>query len=107
MDLSIVIPAYNEERNLPALLGDLKAFFSQRRESFEIIVVNDASRDRTAAAAESAGARVVSHPYNLGNGAAVKTGLRAATGEVVVLMDADGQHRPEVIPELLEQLKSY
>ena len=71
----------------------------------EIIVVNDASTDRTPDIAEQGGARVVTHPYCMGNGAAIKTGVRAATGEIVVLMDADGQHDPKDIVALLERVE--
>jgi len=73
----------------------------------EIIIVNDGSRDSTEKVAREAGATVVNHPYNLGNGAAVKSGLRAATGDIILLMDADGQHTPEDIPRLLEQIGPY
>ncbi len=71
----------------------------------EIIVVDDGSEDATAVLAQEAGARVISHPYSKGNGAAVKTGARAARGEILVFMDADGQHRPEDIPRLLAKLE--
>lgn len=73
----------------------------------DIIVVNDGSRDNTEKAAQEAGATVINHPYNLGNGAAVKSGLRAASGDVIVLMDADGQHKPEDIPRLLDQIGTF
>jgi len=69
-----------------------------------VIVVNDGSTDNTLEVAEAAGARVVSHPYSKGNGAAIKTGARAATGEIIVFMDADGQHDPADIPRLLARL---
>ena len=75
--------------------------------SLELIVVDDASTDPTAEVAASAGARVVRHPHNLGNGAAVKTGLRAARGQVVVLMDGDGQHRAADIPAILAELETH
>ena len=74
---------------------------------WEIIVVDDGSSDDTADRAQAEGVRVFRHPYNKGNGAAVKTGLRAATGEVVCLMDADGQHDPTQIAALLEALDTY
>jgi glycosyltransferase involved in cell wall biosynthesis len=74
---------------------------------YEILVVNDGSADDTARAAASAGARVISHPYNLGNGASVKTGAAAASGDVLVFLDADGQHPPEEIPRLLEHIGEY
>src|ERR687891_907515 len=73
----------------------------------EIIVVDDGSTDATGIQAESAGARVVRHPYNKGNGAAVKTGIRAATGEFILIVDADGQHRPEDARRLVERLGEY
>lgn len=74
---------------------------------YEVLVINDSSQDATAQVAGEAGARVVSHPYNLGNGAAVKTGICYAYGKALVLMDGDGQHSPEDIPLLLESLKTY
>ncbi|NOY86034.1 MAG: glycosyltransferase family 2 protein [Deltaproteobacteria bacterium] len=107
MDLSIIIPAYNEEQNLPGLIATIREVMSDRAGTYEIIVVDDASTDDTAEFAEKAGAKVVSHSYNIGNGAAVKTGIRQATGEKIVLMDGDGQHRPEVIPQLLKELDDY
>ncbi|MFO1211295.1 MAG: glycosyltransferase family 2 protein [Paenacidovorax caeni] len=70
----------------------------------EVLVVNDGSTDDTAAVAQAAGARVVHHPYSKGNGAAIKTGARSALGEVLVFMDADGQHDPADIPRLLNEL---
>ena len=73
----------------------------------EIIVVDDGSSDGSAAAAMAAGANVVRHPYNIGNGAAVKSGMRAAKGKVIVLMDGDGQHKPEDIPRLLAGVEIF
>ncbi len=107
MDLTIIIPCHNEAGNLPSLIEDIRSVMDGRPESYEVLVVNDASTDDTAKVAADAGARVVSHPYNLGNGAAVKSGIRAAAGEIVLMMDGDGQHRPEVIPSILEELKNY
>jgi len=89
-DVSVVIPAYNEEEGIAAVVAAVLA----RRPWREVLVVDDGSTDRTAERAAGAGARVVRHPYNKGNGAAVKTGVREATGEVVLLMDGDGQHDP-------------
>jgi glycosyltransferase involved in cell wall biosynthesis len=96
-DVSVVIPAYNEEGAIGGVVERLRA----RHPWKEILVVDDGSQDQTAAKAEAAGARVIRHPYNKGNGAAVKTGIRAAGGEVVLLMDADGQHDPEDIDALI------
>jgi len=86
----VIIPAYNEEEGIASVVAGVLAGGAWR----EVLVVDDGSNDRTAERAASAGARVVRHPYNKGNGAAVKTGVREATGDVVLLMDADGQHDP-------------
>jgi len=103
MKISVVIPAYNEEE----VIGEVvKRVFAVDR-SFEVIVVDDGSSDRTAEEAEKAGARVVRNPYNVGNGATIKNGARASTGDVVVFMDGDGQHPPEQIPSLLEHIGPY
>lgn len=98
--ISVIIPARDEAQALPdCLRGVLTAV-----PDCELIVVDDGSSDGTAAIAAELGARIISHPYPKGNGAAVKTGARAATGEILVFMDADGQHRPEDIPCLLAKL---
>jgi glycosyltransferase involved in cell wall biosynthesis len=89
-DVSVVIPAFNEEEGIAAVVAEVRA----RRPWREVLVVDDGSTDRTAERAAEAGARVVRHPYNKGNGAAVKTGVREAKGAVVLLMDGDGQHDP-------------
>jgi glycosyltransferase involved in cell wall biosynthesis len=88
--VSVVIPAYNEEE----AIGEVVTAALSRAGWREVLVVDDGSGDRTAERAQAAGARVVRHPYNKGNGAAVKTGIREAQGEVVLLLDADGQHDP-------------
>ena len=101
MKLSVILPARNEA----AAIGPLLAEISQRLPEAELIVVDDGSSDDTAAIATRHDAHVISHPYPKGNGAAVKTGAREATGDILVFMDADGQHRPEDIPRLLAKLE--
>jgi glycosyltransferase involved in cell wall biosynthesis len=107
MENFVIIPAYNEEKNLPGVLAEIRAHLPE----FSIVVVNDGSKDRTAEAAVSHGAGVISHPVNIGYGAAVQTGLkyactRAGDG-VILLMDADGQHNAEDAPALVRALKEH
>lgn len=101
MTLSIILPAKNEALAIGHTVKGIRELFPDA----EVLVVNDGSTDNTAAVAEQAGARVVHHPYSKGNGAAIKTGARAASGEILVFMDADGQHDPADIPRLLTRLQ--
>ena len=101
MKISIVLPAKNESGAIGPTIERIK----QLSIAHEIIVINDGSTDSTQAVAEHAGATVVTHPYSKGNGAAIKTGTRTATGDVIIFMDADGQHDPQDIPRLLEQIE--
>jgi glycosyltransferase involved in cell wall biosynthesis len=98
--ISVVIPAYNEADAIRATLAQLQAALPST--PHEIIVVDDGSSDGTGAAATAAGARVVVHPHNLGYGAALKTGIRAALYETIVITDADGTYPNEELPRLLE-----
>ena len=98
--VSIVLPAKNESGAIGPTIERIK----QLSIAHEIIVVNDGSTDSTQAVAEHAGATVITHPYSKGNGAAIKTGARTATGDVIIFMDADGQHDPQDIPKLLEKI---
>ena len=95
--VTVVIPAFNEQEAIADVVGRVRGRGAWR----EILVVDDGSTDLTAERAAGAGARVVRHPYNKGNGAAVKTGIREAKGDVVLLMDADGQHDPEDMARLV------
>ena len=98
--LTIVIPAKNEAKGLAMILPELKTLYPDA----EIIVVNDASTDDTPTLAHALGVKVISHPYSKGNGAAIKSGLRVASGELVICMDADGQHLPKDIGLLLKRI---
>jgi len=103
-DISIVIPVFNEAKNLPELLGKVHALGLS---DVEIIVVDDGSNDDSADIALKAGANVIRHPYNIGNGAAIKSGIRAARGRLILFMDGDGQHQPEDIPKLIAESANY
>lgn len=101
--VSILIPAYNEA----PVIGDVVSRLRSAAVWREILVVDDGSGDGTARCAEAAGATVLRHPYNKGNGAAVKTGIRRAQGEYILIVDADGQHRPEDARRLIEPLGEF
>lgn len=99
-NVSIVIPAKNEAQNLARLIPVLRKTLPDAG----IVVVNDGSTDETAVVCQQHQVMLVSHPYSMGNGAAVKTGARAAQGSTLIFMDADGQHDPTDIPDLLSKL---
>jgi glycosyltransferase involved in cell wall biosynthesis len=101
--VSVLIPAFNEGDAIAGVITALRA----AADWHEIIVVDDGSRDQTSEQARSAGAAVVRHPYNKGNGAAVKTGIRTASGEFVLIIDGDGQHKPEDALRLVARLGEY
>jgi len=100
---SVIVPAFNEGVSIGPLVTELRSVAAWH----EVLVVDDGSRDETAARAAAAGARVIRHPYNKGNGASVKTALRQATGAFVLIIDADGQHRPADALRLVAQLDTY
>jgi glycosyltransferase involved in cell wall biosynthesis len=101
--VSIVIPAFNEQDSIAEVIGVLRAAAPWH----EIIVVDDGSTDATGERAAAAGATVVRHAYNIGNGAAVKNGIRRATGEYILILDADGQHPPEDALRIVSRLGEY
>nr|WP_093479069.1 glycosyltransferase family 2 protein [Halopseudomonas yangmingensis] len=98
--MSVILPAKNESGAIKKTVEDIVTLLP----SAQVIVVDDGSTDSTASEAVGAGAYVVRHPYSKGNGAAIKTGARAATGDILIFLDADGQHAPADIPRLLERL---
>jgi glycosyltransferase involved in cell wall biosynthesis len=101
--VSVVIPAYNEAEAVAGVVSALAAVGSWH----EILVIDDGSADATAARAVEAGATVVRHPYNKGNGAAVKSGIRRATGDFVLIVDGDGQHQAADAGRLVARLGEY
>jgi len=101
--VSVILPTYNEA----ATIGDLILKIKDLYPDFEVVVINDGSTDNTAVAAKNAGAHVYSHPYNIGNGAAIKSGIRVASGDILVFMDADGQHDPADIDGMLKYMPDY
>lgn len=100
MQISVVLPAKNEARSISITIENIQKLTLVD----EIIVINDGSTDQTQIVAENAGVKVISHPYSKGNGAAIKTGARHANGNIIIFMDADGQHDPADIPLLLKKM---
>ncbi|MEP6783477.1 MAG: glycosyltransferase family 2 protein [Acidobacteriota bacterium] len=101
--VSIVVPAFNEGEGIGAVVTALRAAAPWH----EVLVIDDGSTDGTGEAAARAGARVIRHPYNKGNGASVKTAIRSATGEFMLIVDGDGQHRPEDAARLAARLGDF
>jgi len=101
MKISVVLPAYNEEGSIEKLIEEIGNVLGKE---VEVIVVDDNSSDKTPEIALRCGAKVIRNPYNMGNGASIKRGLRTATNPIVVLMDADGQHSPSQIPRLIKEM---
>lgn len=113
LDLSVVAPVYNEEGVIAGVLRAVAATLeTQPGLTFEIIAVDDGSTDGSAAellalTGEDPRVRLYQHPYNIGNGAAIKSGIRQARGARLLMMDGDGQHRPQDLPRLLEHIDRY
>jgi len=105
--ISVIIPAKNEAEGIGSVIARVRKALDDYNPSHEILIIDDGSTDDTAEKALEAGAVVLRHPYNIGNGAAIKTGIRHARGVALVMLDADGQHPPEQIPELLKLLEKY
>jgi glycosyltransferase involved in cell wall biosynthesis len=103
LKVTVIIPVFNEAE----IIGMLVQKIRERYPEYRVIVINDGSRDNTAEAAASAGAEVFNHPYNIGNGAAIKSGIRIADGDIFVFMDGDGQHDPEDIEKLLQYIPHF
>ena len=106
-EISIIIPVFNEEKAIRLLLEKITGVMTSIKRSFEILVVNDGSTDQTAANINLPEVTVINHPYNIGNGAAVKSGIRHAKGQFVIMMDGDGQHDPNDIPVFIDKLSTF
>lgn len=102
-EITVVIPAFNEEQTVGAVVREVRKHVPGAR----VLVVDDGSTDGTAREALGAGASVVSHPLNKGNGASIKTALRSIDGGIVAIVDGDGQHDPADLPALLEKLGEF
>lgn len=107
VDVTVVIPAYNEEGAIAAEIDHLHSVLETLDRTYEIIVVDDGSADKTAEIAETKPCRVIRQPRNMGYGASLKRGFRAARSELVIITDADGTYPAEEIPKLLEQIEAY
>jgi glycosyltransferase involved in cell wall biosynthesis len=103
--VSVIIPAFNEADSIAQVVADITNVLDAEPLGYEVLVVDDGSTDGTADLAEEAGATVLRRPYNNGNGAAVKNGIRHADGDIIILMDGDGQHKAEDIPRLVAELE--
>jgi len=101
--VSVIIPVYNEAETVAEIIKEITGLYPE----FEVIVINDGSTDETGERAKEAGALVYSHPYNIGNGAAIKSGIRIASGDILVFMDGDGQHDPKDLAAMLEFFPDY
>lgn len=105
--VSVVLACYNEELALAKVVDDTRAALDAAGVNYEIVVVDDGSSDRTSEIAREKGARLVRHPINIGSGAARRTGIIHARGEIVVMLDADGTYEPKTIPEMLKFFPEY
>ncbi|MBW1820002.1 MAG: glycosyltransferase family 2 protein [Deltaproteobacteria bacterium] len=101
--VTVVIPVYNEQGTIGGLVREIKTLYPD----YDVLVVNDGSTDQSATTAKEAGAEVYTQPYNMGNGAAIKAGIRLARNDLLVFMDGDGQHDPKDIAVLIDGLSKY
>ncbi len=107
VDVSILIPAYNEEEAIGPVIAEVKEAMKKSPQDYEILVVDDASTDGTAERAKGEGVRVLRRPVRGGSGASRRTGIETARGEIVVMLDGDGSYDPRDIPELLKHFPDY
>lgn len=105
---SIIIPLYNEEKSVKQAIENLKNYLTSKNYIYEIIMVNDASTDKSEEVAKTIqGVKLITHPYNKGYGAAIKTGVRKSQYDWVLFFDSDGQHKPEDIEKFLAYTNNF
>ncbi|MBI5789434.1 MAG: glycosyltransferase family 2 protein [Candidatus Schekmanbacteria bacterium] len=104
---SIIIPLYNEEQSIVKVIRGLQDYLESKYVLYEIIVVDDGSKDNSCREAQKTGVQVIKHHQNKGYGAALKTGIKQARYEVVIFYDADGQHEPQLLEAIIENMKTY
>ena len=107
IDVTILMPCHNEDQALPKVVGDIRAAMQATQYSYEILIVDDKSTDRSVEVAEELGCRVIRRPVRRGAGAARKTGILAAAGRIIVMLDADGTYAAEDIPKMLAFFPEY
>ncbi len=106
--ISVVVPAYNEEKGISKVLTDIKTILDDTHLQYEIIIIDDGSSDKTAEIVQKHDfVRLIQHPVNRGYGAALKTGIKSANGYWILITDADGTYPNEYIPELLKYSDEY
>jgi glycosyltransferase involved in cell wall biosynthesis len=105
-EISVVIPAYNEEQEISRVLTEMRTLLHGKGINAEIIVVDDGSTDQTARMAKMVGARVIQHRSNRGYGASLKTGIVEATHNIIAITDADGTYPARFLPDMLEELEN-
>ncbi len=105
--VSIVLAAYNEEKAIVQVIKDVRRVMDKLGREYEILVIDDCSKDQTAQLARDAGTRVIRHSVNQGSGASRRTGIINARGEIIVMLDADGTYEPRTIPKMLRYLPEY
>lgn len=107
LDVTVLLPCYNEEEALPIVINDIKNVMQKTQYTYEILVVDDKSTDKSVEITESLGCRVIRRPINLGAGASRKTGIINAHGKIIAMLDADGSYKAKDIPKLLSYFPEY
>jgi len=108
MNLSIIIPVYNEEESIEKVIIDLREYSAEKKYNYEIIVVNDGSTDRTKEILEKIdGIKIINHLENQGYGAALKHGIKQSQGDLILITDADGSYPHESIKDLMKYITDY